>query len=540
MKQFEEYNSEVKKNIVDQWIRDGHSVKNVENDSIVNLLLTALSYQAFHIRNNIEQFEGRVLSELRDKIIPFHLLKPFPAFSVIEAKLKDGCNEKMIDETCSFEYTNNNKQKIVFTPLLNTKVVNAELKLVNQLTDNVWNAELQLSAPIDSLYGMSFYFDAQDFIKIENIRYEAEELPLIKPSQYNNLPFAKWFNDNHLFLNQNYYLFGSYDYWQEVFLTHNIPLYYIAPYDSKKISLNGQTCVKLEISFNAPISANSNIKINCIPVVNVEKNEVVLDARNPLKDLTPAVGEFLNLLCSKENEKELDNVMIRHYGAERYNSTQLFDQIQEILYRYNSDYFAFQDIRELKNTDKLEELENMMDEFRTIIQKSDERLLKDHHYAVLKKNNQGIKKVELKYLTTAGASANGIKRGEKATKIPITLDNNKTTLLLETKGGCDSVNDEAQKDNIAKYYFQTKDRLVTPADIIIFIKTFYYGENQNLGNDIEDIHIEGEREKIVIIIRLKNDSDLKNTDKLPMLAKMLQNKITLKSTGILPFQVNIL
>jgi len=540
MKQFEEYNSEVKKNIVDQWIRDGHSVKNVENDSIVNLLLTALSYQAFHIRNNIEQFEGKVLSELRDKIIPFHLLKPSPAFSVIEAKLKEGSNEKIIDETCPFEYVNSSKQKLVFTPLLNTKVVNAELKLVSQLTDNVWSAELQLSAPIDSLSGMSLYFDTQNFIKIENIRYQTTELPLIKPSQYNNLPFTKWFNDNHLFFSRNYYLFGNYDYWQEMFLNHNIPLYYIAPYDSKKLSLNGQTCIKLEISFNAPIAANSNIKINCIPVVNVEKNEVVLDERNPVKDLTTNVGEFLNLLCDKESEKELENVMIRHYGVERYNSTQLFDQIQEILYRYNSDYFAFQDIRELKNTDKLEELENMIDEFRTIIQKSDERILKDHHYAILKKNNQGVKKVELKYLTTAGASANGIKKGEKATKIPITLDNNKTTLLLETKGGCDSVKDEAQKDNIAKYYFQTKDRLVTSADIIIFIKTFYYGDNQNLGDEIEDIHIEREKEQMTIIIRLKNDSDLKKTDKLPMLAKMLQNKITLKSTGILPFQVTIL
>jgi hypothetical protein len=296
----------------------------------------------------------------------------------------------------------------------------------------------------------------------------------------------------------------------------------------------------LEISFNAPISAGNDIKINCIPVVNVEKNEVVLDERNPVKDLTPNFGEFLNLLCDKENEKELENVIIRHYGVERYNAAQLFDQIQEILYRYNTDYYAFQDIRELKNTDKLEDLENMIDDLRAIVYKSEERMLKDHHYAVLKKNNQGIKKIELKYLTTAGASANGIKKGEKATKIPTALDNNKTSLLFETKGGSDGIKDEAQKENISKYYFQTKDRLVTPADIIIFIKTFYYGENQSLGNDIENIHIERESDKMLIVIHLKNDSILKNTDKVPILEKMLQNKITLKSSGILPFRVSIL
>jgi len=539
MKQFEEYNREVKKNVIDQWMKEGHSVKNVENDSVINLLLTALSYQAFHIHNNIDRFEEKVLKELRDKIIPFQLLKPIPAFSVIEAKLKDGCNEKMMDETCSFEFVNNKKQKFAFTPLLNTKVVNAELKLVNQLAENVWQADLQLASPMDSLSGMSFYIDTQDFIKIESIRYESEELPLIKPTQYSDLPFTKWFNDNHLFLNQNYYLFGTYHYWQEVFLTHSVPLYYIDTYNSQKTSLNKQTCIKLEIAFSSPIPENNCIKINCVPVVNVEKNEVLLDERNPVKDLTPSLGDFLNLLCDKESEKELENVMIRHYGIERYNATQLFDQMQEILYRYSSDYYAFQDIRELKNTDKLECLENMVDEFRTIVHKSEERILKDHHYAVLKKTNSGAKRVELKYLVTAGAMANGIKKTEKATKMPMVLDGNKTALLFETKGGIDGVKDEAQKGNIANYYFQTKDRLITPADIIVFIKTFYYDDNCCLGNEIESLRIERESEKIAVVIHLKNDSLLKNTDRLPLLADMLQNKITLRSSGIMPIQVSL-
>ena len=537
MKQFEEYNREVKKNIIDQWIKDGHAMKNVENDSVINLLLTALSYQAFHIHNNIDRFEDKVLKELRNKIIPFHLLKPVPAFSLIEAKLKDGCNEKMMDETCSFEFVDNKKQKFAFTPLLNTKIVNAELQLVNQLDENVWNAELQLAAPIDNLSGMSFYLDMQNFAKIESIRYESEELPMIKPSQYSDLPFTKWFNDNHLFFNQNYYLFGTYHYWQELFLTHNLPLYYIGAYNSKKISLNGQTCIKLDIAFNSSISTDNAIKINCVPIVNVEKNEVLLDERNPVRDLTPSVGEFLNLLCDKESEKELENVMVRQFGIERYNATQLFDQLQEILYRYNTDYYAFQDIRELKNTDKLRDLENIMDEFRMIVHKSEERMPKDHHYAVLKKTNHGVKKVDLKYLITAGAAANGIRKGEKATKMPIILDNNKTTLLFETKGGSDGIKDETQKEDIANYYFQTKDRLITPADIIVFIKTFYY-DGKKMGDELENISLNSDNECIRIDLKLKKDTLLSEENK-QHLSEILQTKISLKSSGILPLRVQI-
>jgi len=539
MKTFEEYNKEVKKNIIDLWAKGGHSAKNMENDPIVNLLLTALAYQTFHVHKNIDQFEEKTFQELRNRIIPFHLLKPVPAFSIVETALKEGCEEKIIDETCSFEFANSQKQKFNFVPLLNTKIMNVELKIQDQLEKNVWRVELQSENPIENLSELSFFLDTPEQIEIESIRCDYDELPLIKPTQYNELPFTKWFNNAHLFLNQNYYLFGTYHYWQELFLTHNIPLYYIAPYPTKKTPLNQQTTsIELEITFNAPIYIDNNLKINCIPVVNVEKKEVSLDERNPVKDLTPNIGEFLNLLCDKGDEKDIENVMIRQHGVERYNPTQLFEQMQEMLYRYNSDYYAFQDIRELKSTDKLENLQNIIDEIRGIVHKSDEKMIKDHHYAVLKKSNREPKRVELKYLITTGTMANGIKKDEKATKSHIALDNNKTSLLLETKGGNNGVKNEAQKENIAKYYFQTKDRLITPADIIVFIKTFYHKDNP-LGDEIENIAIKTENEYIGITIKFKSDTPLNDTDK-QQLSEILQTKITLKSSGILPFRIHIL
>ena len=537
MKKFEEYNKEIRKNIIDQWTKDGHNVRNMENDPVVNLLLSALSYQAYHIHKNVNQYEEKILNEFCDRTIPFNLIKPLPAFSIIKTKLKENCDEKILDETSSFEFVNSRKQKFTFIPLLNTKIINAELEVADQLAENVWKVELRLNAPVDNLSGLSFYLDTQDFISIENIRYEDEELPLIKPSQYNELPFTKWFNNNHLLLNQNYYLFGTYDYWQELFLTNTAHLFYIDQYETKKIPLNGQTNIELEITLNSPADIHDILKINCIPVVNVEKEERTLDHRNPIQKLSSDANEFLNLLYDKEDEKIMDNIFIRQYGVERYNPVLLFEQMQELLYRYNSDYYAFQDIRELKNTDKLENLQNVIDEIRNIVAKSEEKKIKDHYYAILKKNNNETKPVDLKYLTTAGASANGIKKGEKTTKAPISIDNNKTTLLLETKGGSNGIKDETQKENIAKYYFQTKDRLVTPADMMIFIKTFYYA-GETLGDNIENITVKPQNEQINITINLKNDNPLTDTDK-QQLPEILQTKIMLKSSGILPVKVQI-
>jgi hypothetical protein len=213
--------------------------------------------------------------------------------------------------------------------------------------------------------------------------------------------------------------------------------------------------------------------------------------------------------------------------------------MEDMLYRYNSDYYAFQDIKELRTNDKLENLQYVMDEMKNIVNKAEEKMLKDHHYAILKKNDKGIRRVEINYLTTSGAAANGIKKGETSTRASTYINFNQTSLLVETKGGANGIKDEAQKKDIAKYYFQTKDRLITLSDISLFIKTFYF-ENGKLGKEIDNIIFKRETNHIEINIVLKNDSLLKNSDKTIALSSILQTKITLRSSGILPFRVQFL
>jgi hypothetical protein len=333
-------------------------------------------------------------------------------------------------------------------------------------------------------------------------------------------------------------LFGSYDYWQKVFLNHAVKLYYVGRYHTKMTQDNTKE-IELDVTFNRAVGSNNFMKINCIPVVNVEKEGVVVDERNPVKDLTTESGEFLNLLYDEDNPNDYDNILVRQFNVERYNSAQLFELMQEMLYRYNSDYYAFQNNRELRTSGIINNLQQVMEDIRSVLGKLDEKMYKDHFYAILTKNNPDIKKVDLKYLTTCGASANGIRRDEKAVKTSVSLNNSKTVLLLDTKGGRDSIKDESQKEDIAQYYHHTQDRLVTPADIIVFIKTFYF-ENVTLRDEIENISIKRKDDYVAITVHLKTDSYLKKGDKSDILAETLQNKITLRASGILPFQVKIL
>jgi len=598
MKTFDEYYNDVKQNAINLWTKEGHTVfKNMENDPVIDLLLKALSYQAFHIQKNIDQYEEKILRDFRDRIIPVQLIKPVPAFSIIETKIVKAMHEiknKIINESCEFEF-----KKSKFVPLLETKIINAELKIINQQGNTV-HVELQSVNPINDLSGLSFYVDTPEHVDIEAIRYRDYELPLIKYSQYDELPFTKWFNNAHLFLNQNYYLFGTYDYWQEIFLTNTNQLFYIGIYDTNRISLNEQTSIELEIVLNTYTDISDKIKINCIPVVNVvKKNDSLEEEKSSIIDLSRN-GEFLNLLYDKENIEDLDEYMdsflIRQYGVERYNSKQLLEQMQEILYKYEYDYYAFQNTNNLRFTDKLRNMQEVGDKLSLIVNKFkeqrnnskqlykqmqeimsevpengnssekdeeqynslmkliqgtlddvsvfadkfEEEAVKDHFYAILKRKKSNKLKnnnVHLEYLITSGEFANGIKKSEKATKAPIYLDKGRTVLLLDTKGGKNSIKDESQKENIAKYYFQTRDRLITPADIRTFIKTFYF-ENSQLDEYIENITIKRESECIDIAINLKEKNDIQLKDK-DILATTLQSKIMLRSSGILPFQVKI-
>jgi hypothetical protein len=537
MKTFEEFNRENRRTIIDQWAKSGHNIAGLENDPVINLLLSALSYQAYQIYRSINQTEEKMFRNLRDRTLPYQLTKPIPAFSIIETALKPGCGEKLIDENCSFDFVNSKKQKISFSPILTTKLLSASVTMTEQLKDNVWKVVLTSKEPVESLSGLSFYLDTNEPVEIESITFRNKEFPLIKPSQYTELPFTEWFNNAHLLLSQNYFLFGTYDFWKEIFLTNSTKMYYIGQY-GKEFATKGESTIELEVTFNIPVSNNKILKINCIPVVNVEKKEITLDDRNPVKELTAENEEFLNLLFEKNNENILENVFLRQHSVERYNSKQLFEQIQEMLYRFNTDYYAFQSIKELSATGKLDSLKELMDDFKGIVSKAEEKMIQDNYYAVLKKNNNETKRVDLKYLVTAGKAANGIKEYSKPTKSPMVVDNANTSLIIESKGGRNSVKDEAHKEDIAKYYFQTKDRLVTPADITIFIKTFYFNEDM-LGKEIENITINPERERVKISILLKSDSYLREAENIEFIAAVLKNKISLRASGILPFEVKI-
>lgn len=541
METFEKYYDDIIKTAIEHWENEKNDTFNgLENDPIVKLLLSAIAFQSYNIEKDIKNYLVDTTKQFRDKIIPYHLIMPIPSFSIVETNfIKEYPESSMIiDEYHVFEFTKN-KRKIKFSPLLKTKVINAKIKSCTATDFNTYNIILESKDVLTDIKYLSFYIDSNKPIDID-IKYNNMSLALIKPNDYNKLPFIEWFDNKKFPLKDHQFLFGNYEYWQNIFVNNNSNLFYIDDYDIKNIILPDNNIIELCLKIKSPNTEinleKDNIKINCIPVINVEKKEIELSDKEPIKALSTEQDIFLNLIYNsniKDIEKYTNSFIIRNYGVERYNQTQAISQLKDICQRYISDYYAFKSINGLKNSDKLDKIRTTLEEVFHIVNENKD-LESSNNYAVFKLNNDLTIKNEnifIEYLSTSGEFGNGIKKDEKALSTPKFLDKMQTKLILDTKGGKNLVENEEEKNRIAKYYFLTKEKIVTQADII----SFCYKE---LGDNIKKIEVNKDYDKIKVDILLTDSYEIKSQNDADQISNSLQKKIEVYSTILIPIVVS--
>lgn len=537
---FEQHRRKLLKEAIAHWDERGE-LRDIEYDPVVKLLFSALAWQSHSISREITTFQKKIISEFRNKLIPYHLIKPTPAFSIIETRLKKNTDSRLepltsyiVDEKTEFEF---GKDKIKFTPLFKTKIVDAKIA-DKQINKDDYTIQLKLSAAsvIDDFSGLSFYFEESKMTPDIEISLNDHPLPLISPDDYDNLPFTDWFQHHYLLREENQQQFGNYDYWQEFFLKNNVHLFYIDEYDTAKIR-NTSASPVFKIHFKSRLELqyfqNRNIRINCLPILNVQKKNIALTDSEPIKKLSAEKDMFLNLLMDENTEAITNEFYIRHFGVERYNQEELLSQINDLFNHFISDYYAFKDIDELKKGEKLENLYKAFREIWPVIMRNQTGNYSGA-YAILKlKNNlrHPYSEVVISYLTTNCELANGIKESEKAGSASGFLDKDNSILLKETAGGNDEKLNEEELNHLARYNLLTKDRLITITDL----KAFCYRE---LKNKIRHVTIENTGKRIDMQIKIKEEHAFDQQEK-SYYESLIKQKIKARSLFSLPVNVTI-
>ena len=539
-KSLEYHRRQLIKEAIEHWDEKGE-LREIDSDPVVKLLFSALAYQSHSITREIATLKDQVVTEFRNKLIPYHLIKPFPAFSVIETKLgknKDNSINPLtsfyVDEKCVFTF---GKSKIPFAPLFKTKIIDAKIsdRQINE-DENTIQMTLSSNEIIEDFSGVSFYFEESEMAPDIEISLNDRFLPLIKPDDCDNLPFTDWFQNHYLLREENQLQYGNYDFWLEYLFKNHTYIFYINDYNCNKIK-NTSVSPVFKIHFKNKLELacfqNREIRINCFPVLNVQKQSVTLTNNEPIKKLSVDKGVFLNLLMDENMEKNEDDFFIRHFGVERFNQEELLFRMHDLFNRFISDYYAFKDIEELKKGDKLENLYNVFREIYPVLMRNDNSNYSGV-YAMLKLNKNlrfQYNNVRIDYLTTNCEWANNIKEGEKPGTASEFLDKGNTILLKDTSGGREEIYNEATLNRLARYNLLTKDRLITVSDL----KAFCYRE---LKYKIQSVSIQNSGERIDITIRLNEEDELSSDERM-YYETLLRKKIKVRSLFSIPVYVTI-
>lgn len=560
--------------VLDAWKREGKWDGNnpnspfygFEKDPLLRILLTAFVYQTNGLKKEVQDVEKEVVSEFQNAILPYQLTQAVPAFTIIKtAKNPDDRSEVYCDDSTTFLVKRESlrlKEFFPFQPLFRTKIINMNVNGVTKIATDKWNVNIDVADQDANLSYFGFMVSGLKYTDL-NVYWNNEKLPLIKPWEFDRFPANPWFSDANVVYNKTM-LFEGETKWQDLWAMLNVNYYMVAPTFRRPIDSDMINFVFEFSGMSKPFNFEAeNLNFNCVPTLNIIKKDFTLSSSEPIVKLAIEPGYddvedvvvkmakggtienshpdfFMNLVMPPDADiNELDRVTIRRFGNERFNLNELVSLANELHLRYESDFYAFQKIHKMQNTDKIRRLDIVLKDIIEVITSSS--VPDTGIYAILKHGQAGTN-VNLKItgLFTDGAYSNDIDVFSDVTP-PKCFDKKETRLMMKTFGGQDEIVDKDEKNMLSKYYMRTADRIVTRADLKAFCYRFF--AQMGLSAALLDVITVIERKEgwatQHVTIQLKNDF-VRDRDDVPMLIDRLKKLIETRSVNIMPLMVDYL
>jgi len=577
----EEYDIQVQvdslmQKVLETWRREGKWDGNnpnspfygFEKDPLLRVLITAFVYQNNGLLTQIQNLESDVVSDFQNAVLPYQLTQAIPSMSLIKtSKSPDAVGDVYCDENSTFLVKKESlrlKEVFPFHPLFKSKIVGMTVNGITKIASDKWNVNIDVSDQKADLSSFGFMVTGLRYSDL-NVYWNNEKLPLIHPWEFDRFPKIPWFDDVNYVLNKSD-MYGGENKWHDLWASMNVNYYMVAPTFKRPINSDMINFVFEFSSMTKPFNFEpDNLVFNCFPVVNVIKKEFNLSMNDPIIKLANEVGYandeqgnvrnlssvitdnahndfYMNLVMNPDSTLEdLDRVSIRRFGCERFNIDALVVLANQLSRRYESDFYAFQKLHKMQNTDKIRRLDIVLKDVIDIIMS--DKVPQAGVYAILKKGKavEAMPAVHLSALFTDGSYANDIDVFSDVSG-PKDLDKKETRLLMKSFGGKDEVVDKEEKSMLSKYYVRTADRIVTRADL----KAFCYRYFTQIGfkDALLDVTTVIERNedgqaKQHVSIHLKNEF-VRDREDVPMLIDRLRKLIEVRRINIMPLVVDYL
>ncbi len=533
-------------------------LEDIESDPVFSLMLTALAYQLNDIDSDIERFKQDVLDEYSKLLVPYDMGRAIPATAVISTNLQPGISALAMTDKNTFILQGSDYQ---FIPLLETKVLGAEIASIVRLDARRWRMTLDFKTPVTDISGFAFAINNPNFKDLD-ITIGDKKVPLTKPWDYAGLPLNKSFALDTI-LYEQMPSFNAPNIWLDMFARQNSRLFCVKKHKPNDFFVYDTESLDFTLEFKGInrdfVFDKDSISLNTILLVNAIPHTADLSAINPIARVagynegTETDSEqFMHLVRPSDdqlyNEASVD---VRTVAADRFNRAGLLKLLNSLTNKFDSDYYAFQQLREQYK-------DSVIRQVREGLQKLQKACAEDTSsniagtYIMLRSNeianNQDLS-VGVNYLTTNGAFVNSFLNEDSTFALPTGLDAAETRQIMPPIEGSNEVVDKGQQHSMARYYFVTNDRVVTPADMKMFCYYELMTRYSISADMIEALNIHPQLQEdrthcgyeIQIEILVTGTPFIKRhfTEKIPQAELFIQKMIEVRSTSIYPIQVNI-
>lgn len=534
-------------------------LEGIENDPVFTLLLTALAYQLNDIDYDIARLKQDVLDEFSKQLVPYDMGNAIPATAVIETGLQEGIQEVVVNDQQRFTL---NGTSYPFLPLFESKVLPANIEKIIRLDAHRWKMTLHFHTPISDLSGFSFAITNPHFKNLK-ITVGGKLLPLVKPWHYADLPLCKSFSLDTILYKQAP-TFNAANIWLDLFARQNARIFTIKKHIPSNFIHEEEDSIDMVLEFSG-IADNfvfdkSCIALNTIVLINAIQHSEHLSASTPIVRISgyranqqESNEQFMHLTRPSDDQLYSNaTIDVRTVAADRFNQGSLQKMLNSLIDKFDTDYYAFQNLQDKNKEALVQQIREALLKLQKSTQSNEGNniagtYLMLRHDEVMANKNISIK---VNYLTTQGAFVNDHLSVTSTFTLPTGLiSRGGSQQIMPPVPGTNEITEQKKQNSMARYYFVTNDRIVTPADMKIFCYNEMmtrYGISSDMITAINIRHLlqegrtnNGYEIRIEIIINSSPFIKRHFTEKIPQAELFIQKMIEVRSCSVYPILVSI-
>lgn len=485
-------------------------------DPVAKMMLVALAHETQKIQDYVDGIDCKIADRFCEDFIPRREVDAMPALSLIDVRPKrrksnDGVY--VVEDGASFVYRMDNKSMMNWMPLFRTLIVPVnDLCVVSpeSLKDGNGIHEISVErrnclwvgivtdAEIETLKGLSILLHGTDGVIPDHIyaAVEGTELEFADMSCMEQIETVEPFDAQQA--SGRYFSFV--ENWKECVLDmDDTALIYITdslndrdvfkpkPYprafqqwmETELLeAFPGNTvwlCLQFPETYIVP--EECSVRLNVMPVVNVDVNSVTLTQSSPIAKLQKQEGSYFLMVLETSNLANRqgfgmneEEIVIRDFDASCYNAGNLYRDVRNLYNHFIDDYYAFIEYNGIKDGELIRQLRETINRIGKSTGGQNPKYSFDSGTYAMKNMSQYpvSSSVRVTYLTTLGQMGNSPRAGDKleSRKLPFVED---ARFICQPSGGRDKAGAD-ERYELLRYYSMTNDRLYTKKDVEAFLR----------------------------------------------------------------------